>query len=611
VAPSLLQIAAAARIRVTTISDQPSDDPHIRHLPLAEMLRRVLPLFQPHLLSLATGLALLVISVAAELTGPLVLRHLIDVEIAGGFRQGILRSVALYAALFLLGTLANYVQVVVLTRMGLAIVIRLKETLFHHLMGLSMAYFDHNPPGRLMARVESDTERLQALFSEVSISVLRTAVLLIGALTVMFISSWQVTIGILGFAAPIVVLAVYYFRWMRGLYARVRAMVARISGFVSEYMLAVPILQAFGYEAEAERRMAGLNTDKRRTERVSALFENAFWGVLAAVEVTAVILLLYLGSGRVFNVTMTVGTLVLFVEYTRRVFGPLAMFSEQLGFIQRAFASADRVFAVLDTTSRTADRPTVVAIPHDWREIVFDAVSFVYDGGSRALNEVSFRIRRGETVALVGLSGGGKSTITSLLLRFYDPTSGSIRLDDVDIRAYAQKAWRANIGLVQQDIHLFPGTVADNLRALVDEISLDAVQRAARVVGADQVVARLPHGYDERLDEGGANLSMGERQLLSFARALVNDPELLILDEATASVDPGTERRLQESMDHMRSGRTALIIAHRLATVVAADRILVVHGGRIVEAGTHDDLYLHGGVYRDLFDLQFGGAAPA
>jgi ABC-type multidrug transport system fused ATPase/permease subunit len=596
---------------VTTNNDQPSDDQHIRHLPLTEMLRRVLPLFRPHLTSLGTGLALLLVSVAAELTGPLVLRHLIDVDIAGVSRDGILRSVAAYAALFLVGTLANYVQVVVLTRMGLAIVIRLKENLFHHLMGLSMAYFDHNPPGKLMARVESDSERLQALFSEVSISVLRTAVLLIGALTVMFVSNWQVTIGIVCFAAPIVVLAVYYFRWMRGLYARVRGMVARISGFVSEYMLAVPILQVYGYEAEAERRMAGLNTDKRRTERVSALFENAFWGVLAAVEVIAVILLLYLGSGWIFNVTMTVGTLVLFVEYTRRVFGPLAMFSEQLGFIQRAFASADRVFGVFDTPSRTADREQVAVIPDNWREIVFDGVSFTYDGGSRALQDVSFRIRRGETVALVGLSGGGKSTITSLLLRFYEPTSGHIRLDDVDIRAYGQKAWRNRIGLVQQDIHLFPGTVADNLRALVDEIDLDAVRRAAQVVGADQVVARLPLGYDEPLSEGGANLSMGERQLLSFARALVNDPEVLILDEATASVDPGTERRLQQSMAQMRSGRTALIIAHRLTTVVAADRILVVHGGQIVEAGTHDELYLQAGVYRDLFDLQFGGAAPA
>jgi ABC-type multidrug transport system fused ATPase/permease subunit len=582
------------------------DEQHVRHLSTTEMVRRVLPLFRPHVGAIGLGLSLLAVSVAAELAGPLVLRHLIDVDIPRETHDGVILSATVYAVLFLTGTAANYLQVVTLTRMGLTIVTQLKETVFHHLMGLSIAYFDRNSPGRLMARVESDTERLQALFSEVAVAVLRTAVLLAGALAVMMVSNWQVTVGILCCATPVAIGTVHYFRRMRGRYRRVRVMAARISGFVSEYVLGVPILQVYGYEETATRRLAQLNEDKLRTERTAALFENGFWGVLAAVEIGAVILLLYLGSGRLSGVTMTVGTLVLFAEYTRRVFWPLAVFSEQISFIQRAFASADRVFGVLDTPSRTPDRDdAVAAVPGDWREIAFDDVSFVYDGGAHALEHVSFRITRGETVALVGLSGGGKSTITNLLLRFYEPTGGCITLDGVDIRAYQQHAWRARIGLVQQDIHLFPGTVADNLRALVDEIDDDALGRAARTVGADQVIARLPLGHNEPLTEGGANLSMGERQILSFARALVHDPDLLILDEATSSVDPGTERRLQQSMDLMRSGRTALVIAHRLATVMAADRILVVHRGHIVEAGSHDELYAQRGVYRDLFDLQF------
>jgi ATP-binding cassette subfamily B protein len=590
----------------------PEDDKHVRHLPAREMLGRVLPLFRPHVGALLIGVALLVVAVVAELAGPMVLRHLIDVDIADGSRDGIIRSALFYAALFLVGTAANYFQVVVLTKMGLAIVTHLKETLFHHLMGLSLAYFDKNSPGKLMARVESDAERLQALFSEVAVAVLRTLALLLGALAVMFVSSWQVTLGILCFAVPVVIGTVFYFRWMRGLYRRVRAMVARISGFVSEYVLGVPILQVFGYEQEAERRLEKLNEDKLQTERVSSVFEYGFWGVLTAIEVVAIILLLYLGSGWLTGTTMTVGTLILFVEYTRRVFWPLAMFSEQLGFIQRAFASADRVFGVLDTPSRTPDRADALdAVPDDWSEVAFDDVSFVYDGGTRALDHVSFRIHRGEKVALVGLSGGGKSTITNMLLRFYEPTEGAVTLDGTDIRAFRQKVWRARIGLVQQDIHLFPGTVADNLRALVDEVGMEALRRAASTVGADEVIARLPLGYDEPLTEGGANLSMGERQLLSFARALVRDPDLLVLDEATSSVDPGTERRLQQSMDRMLTGRTALVIAHRLATVVSADRILVVHAGRIVEEGSHDALYAQRGVYRDLFDLQFRKAESA
>jgi ABC-type multidrug transport system fused ATPase/permease subunit len=592
--------------------DQSRDDPHVRHLPAKELVRRVVPLLVPHRRALATGLGLLAVSVVAELSGPLVLRRLIDVEIAAGSRSGVLRSALAYAALFLTATVANYLQVTVLTRMGLSIVTELKNTLFRHLLGLSVAYFDHNPPGRLMARVESDAERLQALFSEVAIAVLRTAVLLTGALLVMFVSSWQITIGILCFAIPIAVATVYYFRWLRTLYRRLRAMVARISGFVSEYAVGVPILQAYGYEQVALQRLAGLSDDKLRLERRTALLENGFWGALAAVEVFAVILLLSLGSGRLVGATMSVGTLILFIEYTRRVFMPLVMFSEQLGFIQRALASADRVFAMLDTPSRTPDRDDAAdAVPDDWKEIAFEDVSFAYDNGTRALDHVSFRVRRGETVALVGLSGGGKSTITSLLLRFYEPTEGRITLDGIDIRGYRQRGWRARIGLVQQDIHLFPGSVADNLRALVDEVDQQALERAARTVGADQVVARLPQGYEEPLLEGGANLSMGERQLLSFARALVHDPDLLILDEATSSIDPGTEQRLQQSLRRMLSGRTALVIAHRLATVVSADRILVVLHGRIVEQGAHDDLYALGGMYRDLFDLQFRQAESA
>ncbi len=592
--------------------DAQGEDQSVRHLSARELARRLFPLVRPHLRTFAGGLGLLLLSVTAELAGPLVLRHLIDADIASRDRAGILRSAAVYAALFLVGTAANWVQVAVLTRMGLAIVTRLKETVFRHLLGLSMAYFDHHPPGRLLARVESDTERLQALFSDVAIAVLRTAILLVGALTVMALTNWRVTLGIVAFAVPVALGTTYYFRRMRHRYRRVRALVGRISGFLSEYVLGVPVLQAYGYEAEAERRLAALNDEKLRTERVTVVMENAFWGVLAAVEVGAVVLVLVLGSGHLAGTVMSVGSLILFAEYARRVFWPLAMFSEQLGFIQRAFAAADRVFGVLDTPSQTPDRPDALdTVPAGWRELAFDDVSFVYDGGTRALDHVSFRVTRGELVAIVGLSGGGKSTMASLLMRFYEPTEGAVTLDGVDIRAFAQRAWRARIGFVQQDIHLFPGTVRDNLRALVDDVDQDAVEHAARTVGADAVIARLPRGYDEPLNEGGTNLSMGERQILSYARALVRDPDLLILDEATSSVDPGTERRLQESMRHMLAGRTALVIAHRLATVVSATRILVIHKGRLAEEGTHAELYARGGVYRDLFDLQFRGEMTA
>jgi ATP-binding cassette subfamily B protein len=592
--------------------DPPEDGAHVRDLPVREIVRRVVPLVRPHAGKLALAVALLLVSVGADLAGPIVLRRLIDTEIAAGSREGIVRSAVVYAALFLVATLANYVQVVVLARTGLAIVTGLKRTLFHHVLHLSLAFFDRNSPGRLLSRIESDAERLQSLFADVSISLLRTFVLLGGALAVMFSADWRVTLAVLAFAVPVAAATTLYFRWMRGLYRSVRSIVARITGFISEYVQGVPVIQSFGYERRASERLASLNREKLVAERRASFSEYALWGSLGAIEVLAIVLLLVLASGRIVGAAMTVGTLVLFVEYTRRIFRPLAEFSEQLGFIQRAFASADRVFAILDTPTRTPDRPGAAeSVPADWREVAFEDVSFEYDGGTRALHGVSFRIRRGERVALVGLSGGGKTTITNLLLRYYEPTSGRIAIDGTDLRDFRQRAWRARVGLVLQDIHLFPGTVAENLRALGDPGDAAALDRAVRTVGADEVIARLPRGLDEPLAEGGANLSMGERQILSFARALVHDPDLLVLDEATSSVDPGTERRLQASMDRLLAGRTALVIAHRLATVVSADRILVVHGGRLVEEGTHAELHARGGIYRDLFDLQFRAGSAA
>jgi ABC-type multidrug transport system fused ATPase/permease subunit len=290
----------------------------------------------------------------------------------------------------------------------------------------------------------------------------------------------------------------------------------------------------------------------------------------------------------------------------------MVQFSEQLDFIQQAFASADRVFGVLDTPSLTPDAPDAIdRVPSDWKEVAFENVAFAYAGGAQALKGVSFRIPRGQKVALVGLSGGGKTTVTNLLLRFYEASGGRVTLDGVDIRRYRQREWRRKTGLVLQDIHLFPGSLRENLRVLRDDISDDALDRAMRVAQAEAMVRRLPQGYGTELTEGGANLSMGERQLLCFARAIVNDPDILVLDEATSSVDPATERRLQESLEHVLAGRTSLIVAHRLATITTVDRILVLHEGRLVEEGTHDELYARGGIYRDLFDLQFAAQAGA
>ncbi|MBN1944082.1 MAG: ABC transporter ATP-binding protein [Bradymonadales bacterium] len=583
------------------------EERRINRLGPLEMIRRMGPLFRPHWRAFALGGVLLVVVVVSELAGPLVLRHIIDVEIAAeGDLSGLLLSALVFMGIYAAGAMTAYRQTVMMARTGLCIVADLKRRLFSHLLSLSARYFDLNPPGRLMARVESDAERLQVLFSDVALAIVRDFGLVAGTLVVMMVTDAGVTLVALASLIPLVIASIFVLRYTRGLYQVVRRLFARLSTFLAEYIQAVPILQLFGHVPQAHQKLQDRNQQKRRAEIKAAMVEYSFWSLFGTFEVIVVMVILWAASSTLFGKAMSVGTLVLFVEYTRRMFIPIAMFIEQMAFVQRAFASADRVFDILETPSLTPDREGVLErIPDSWQRLAFSGVEFAYGGREPVLDRISFCLNRGERLALVGPSGGGKTTIANLLLRFYEPTAGSISLDGTDIRQFSQRAWRRKLGLVLQEIHLFPGTLGDNLRAMHSEIPEDALDRALEVVKARQVIERLEQGYDTPLSEGGSNLSMGERQLVSFARAVVHDPEILVLDEATSSVDPITERRVQESVEAMLEGRTSLIVAHRLSTVVSADRILVIQGGRIVEEGRHEELYAGGGVYRQLFDLQF------
>lgn len=623
----------------------PEDEGHVRQIRAGAMLRRLLPLFGPHRARLAAGVGLMLLALAADLAGPLILRRLIDVDIRGGSTRGILAGAGLFVVLFLAARAAAFAEVVILARVGLDIVTALKRRTFDHILTLSLDYFDRNPPGRLMARVESDCERLLALFSEAGVAIVSTVLLLLGTLGLMFATDARIAAGVTLLLLPVAVVNLFVVAWLRRYYAASRKSYAKVSAFVSEYVQAVPVVQVFSLEETANARMAKVNEERLKAEMRAAFREYPFWGAVSAAEVAIVMAILFVGSKAVFGATMSVGTLVLFVEYARRIFWPVAQLTEQLNFVQRAFASADRVFGILDTSSRTPDRSDALdVVPRDWRELSFEKVVFEYDSpgragegaradpqtggddgpgradgargpeatprhGPRALDGVSFSVRRGERLALVGVSGGGKTTIASLLMRFYDPSAGRIALDGVDIRAFKKRAWRRAVGLVLQDIQLFPGTLEENLRALSEDVPHEAIERALDIVEAREVVERLPRGLETELAENGANLSLGERQLVSFARAVLRDPEILVLDEATSSVDPATERRLQRSLEKMLVERTAIIIAHRLETVRRADRILVLHAGRVVEEGTHEALYARGGLYKDLCDLQLGGEA--
>lgn len=611
----------------------PEDEATVLRLPIRDMLQRIGARIWPQRRRLALGILLLLGAVAAELAAPLVLRYVIDKGIPAASENrrfdGLLLAGLLYLLVVGVSSGATYLQSLVATRMGLDLVAQIKQQAFDHIFTLGADYFDHNPPGRLLARVESDSERLQVLFSEVALALLRSLLLLGGTLVVLLLAEPRITLAVVALTLPFFASAILFLRYMRGVYARTRKAFARLSTFVTEYVQAVPLLQIYRRTPWAMEGLRTRNVLTNRLEWRSESLDYTFWSAFMTVEILAIMLILYLGLGDKLGLVMTLGTLVLFVEYTRRLFYPIVMFAEQLHFMQKAFASADRVFGVLETKSNVADPVDAIArIPEDWKEIAFENVTFEYEpapegthpegeepeeslehgghrGPKRALEQVSFRIRRGERIALVGPSGGGKTTLTNLLLRFYEPTAGRITIDGVDLKRYAQKAWREEIGLVLQDIHLFPGTVGENLRVFHEEVPDEALTRALTALGAVDVVARWPKGLATPVTEGGKNFSMGERQVLSFARALVRDPSLLVLDEATSSVDPVTERAIQVSLERLMAGRTSVVVAHRLSTVTTADRILVFRRARLVEEGTHAELLARNGVYSALFDLQF------
>lgn len=554
---------------------------------------------------LATVLALMVVSVAAEVAGPLVLRHLIDVRVPQGRVAGMAQDALLYIALAIVLSVAFFFQVSEASRMGLAIVTDLKRALFRKVLGKRLAFFDGTTPGALLARVESDGDRVHVLCSQAAAELARNILLLCGTFIVMARTNWRVTALVMAFLAPPLVAMPVFFRVAYRLYRKARSAYTSLSGTLAEFVGATPVLQVFDATPWAASRMSAAGRNLFRSERNAAVLDYSFWSVLHSTEVILVGVVVWLASGTKMQSLMSLGTLVLFLEYARQIYFPLLMFGEQLGFINRAFASADRVFALLSSTDQDEGvNGSPRALPSSWHELRLEHVHFSYDGTTPALRDITFAVERGRKVALVGLSGGGKTTVTNLLLRFYEPQGGALTLDGIDIREFSLREWRGRVGLVLQDICLFPGTIEENVRALATDITRDQVERALRVVGADRFVAHLPKGIDTPIAEGGLNLSVGERQLLSIARAIVRDPELLILDEATSSVDAATEARLQESMDRAFEGRTVIIVAHRLSTLRNVERILVIHEGRLAEEGTHAQLYAHDGLYRRLYDLQ-------
>ncbi len=581
------------------------DEEDIRRQTIWELLPKAMRLFRSHLKYLYLAFLFLIPITASALVGPLALRHILNVNIPAGDIRGIWITAGIFVVLVILGAGFGYLQAITLFKLGINVLTDLKARMFEHVLHLGLDFHEKHPPGKLLSRVEGDVETLKHIFSDVVVHLTRSILTFIGIIIILFYLDFAIGAWILLLVPFLFATTFIFLLKMRKLWREVRARWAVVMGYVTEYVQGVEVIQQFNYRKRAEERMHEVNLGKFRIEVPTYFFEYGFWGAFLFGEIIAQIIVLLVGFERAIAGEIEVGTLVAIFEYNRQMFWPIMQLSEQLSFIQRGLISIERVFGILETEPIVSDGPAPAEELTFDREIEFKNIWFAYEEENWILKDVSFKIPKGHKIALVGTSGGGKSTIINLLLRFYDPQKGQITVDGRDIRDFPVKVWREFIGLVLQDIYLFPGSVEDNLRIFDRVIDRERLKTIAKIARADKIIEKLPGGYEGELSERGANLSFGERQLLSFARALVYDPPLLVLDEATSSVDPHTERLIQEALDRLLAGRTAVIVAHRLSTIINADQIILIHGGQITESGKHEELLDLDGLYAKLFKLQF------
>jgi ATP-binding cassette subfamily B protein len=583
----------------------------------ARLMRRLLTYLRPYWRQVLLALVAILAGAAGQLAQPYIIKTAIDQHIATGRLEGLDRLAILFLFILVASFAAEYLQTWTMQLTGQQIMFDLRMAIYRHLQRLDLQYYDRNPVGRLMTRVTSDVDALNDLFTSGVVTIFGDVFTLVGIMAIMIGMNWRLALVAFSVLPLIAVVTQWFRRNVRESYRVVRGLIARINAFLQENITGMSTVQLFRREALNFRRFDDIDAQHRDANFASIFYYSVFYPAVEVVAALASALIIWYGGAKVLRSALTIGALVAFVQYSQRFFRPISDMSEKFNVLQAAMASSERIFGLLDEPV-LVDRPAtpVVRPPTAPGHIVFENVWFAYnyrakgDAADFVLKDVSFDVCPGQRIGIVGATGAGKSTLINLLLRFYDVSRGRITVDGVDIRDLDPADLRGLFSLVLQDVHLFSGTIEGNIRLGRHDIDDAAVRRAAAAVHADAFVDALPKRYGTAVAERGSTLSVGQKQLLSFARALAFDPRVLILDEATSSVDTETEMLIRDALHALMAGRTTIAIAHRLSTIQDMDRILVFHKGRLREAGTHQELLAQRGVYFRLFELQYKTASP-
>jgi len=571
----------------------------------ARLMRRLLKYLRPYRRSAFLALAFILAASGLTVLQPYLTKVAIDRYIRNSDFAG-LNTIALVYFLTLAGEFAfSFGETWVLNLMGQRIMYDLRMEIFAHLQKLDVAFFDKNPVGRLMTRVTTDVDALNELFTAGVISIFGDLCTLTGIVFTLFLLNYRLALAIFS-VVPLLFLITFLFKIkVRDSFRRVRTAIARINAFLQENITGTAAVQIFGQEKKQYGRFTRINREHLNANLQSIFYYAIFYPLLELVGALAVGLIVWYGGLQVFAGSLTLGALIAFVQYSDRFFRPIQDLSEKYTILQSAMASSERIFKLLDTAPAITSPAESKAQTVNRGSVEFREVTFAYNPAEKVLQDISFKVEPGERIALVGATGAGKSTIIGLLSRFYDVQQGEILVDGTDIKEFDLQGLRRSIGIVLQDVFLFSGTVMNNVRLWNTDISEEQVQKASETVYAAHFIERIEKGYETQVGERGSSLSVGQKQLLAFARALAYDPKILILDEATSSIDTETEILIRDALEKLLAGRTSIIIAHRLSTVQNADRIIVLHRGRIREMGSHQELLKLKGIYWRLYQLQY------